>query len=115
MLEIRAEQSLQVTEGEWITFRGGELQGKRPNVLCAACRSKQPVADQHDGHESDGPRPALCFQCYRVSLDRGRALKRAADLDTASSERFQATLPFEPVNRPRLERLRSNRTASRIA
>jgi hypothetical protein len=63
-----------------------------------------------------GARPphTLCFQCYRAELDRERALKAAADLDTASSERFQTALPFEPVNTFRLDRLRAERAASRV-
>jgi hypothetical protein len=56
----------------------------------------------------------LCFQCYRAELDRERALKVAGDLDTASSERFQSALPFEPVNTARLDRLRAERAASRV-
>jgi hypothetical protein len=55
----------------------------------------------------------LCFQCYRAGLDRERALKSAGDLDTASIERFQSALPFEPVNTLRLERLRAERAAAR--
>ena len=54
------------------------------------------------------PRP-LCFQCYRADLDRLRALRAAGDLDTASEARFQSQLPFEPIDRPRLERLRTAR------
>jgi len=63
-----------------------------------------------------GARPlrTLCFQCYRAELDRERALREAGDLDTASSERFQSALPFEPVNTPRLDRLRAERAASRV-
>jgi hypothetical protein len=60
------------------------------------------------------PRHTLCFQCYRAELDRERALKAAADLDTASCERFQSALPFEPVNTPRLDRLRAERATSRV-
>jgi hypothetical protein len=88
----------QVTGHEWVGFPGGELEGKRPKTLCPSCR----------------PRNTLCFQCYRAELDRERALKAAADLDTASSERFQSALPFEPVNTPRLDRLRAERAASRV-
>jgi hypothetical protein len=57
----------------------------------------------------------LCFQCYRAELDRERKLKAAGNLDTASEERFQGALPFEPVNRPRLERLRVDRLAARAS
>jgi hypothetical protein len=48
-------------------------------------------------------------------LDRDRTLRAAAELDTASEARFQSALPFEPVNRPRLERLRAERTVARSA
>mgnify|MGYP003333927951 CR=1 FL=1 len=37
----------------------------------------------------------------------------AAELDTASVERFQTTLPFEPVNVSRLAQLKAERAASR--
>ena len=80
----------QVVAGEWVTFPGGELEGKRPKVLCPACRRML--------QEGVARRRALCFQCYRASLERDRALKAAGDLDTASVERFQSVLPFEPVH-----------------
>jgi len=57
----------------------------------------------------------LCFQCYRAELDRERALQAAGDLDTASDARFQSQLPFEPVNRPRLEMLKAERSEARVA
>ena len=57
--------------------------------------------------------PPLCFQCYRVELDRERALKAAGQVDTASVERFQEALPFEPVNMPRLESLKMERESAR--
>ena len=55
----------------------------------------------------------LCFQCFRLGLDRERALQTAVDLDTASAARFQSQLPFEPVNRGRLELLKVERSAAR--
>jgi hypothetical protein len=55
----------------------------------------------------------LCFQCYRAELDRNQALKAAGQLNTASEERFQSALPFEPINYARLERLRADRLAAR--
>ncbi|HEV3141843.1 MAG TPA: hypothetical protein VGY57_15060 [Vicinamibacterales bacterium] len=58
------------------------------------------------------PRP-LCFQCYRAELDRQRALRRAGDLDTASEARFQTQLPFEPIDRARLETLKAVRADAR--
>ena len=51
------------------------------------------------------------FQCYRADLDRERALKAAGELDTASDARFQTQLPFEPVNRARLDALKADRAA----
>jgi hypothetical protein len=41
------------------------------------------------------------------------ALRAARNLHTASEARFQDTLPFEPVNRARLERLRTERALSK--
>jgi len=55
----------------------------------------------------------LCFRCYRAGLDRRRALRDAAAIDTASEARFQQLLPFLPVDRARLERLRAHRAAER--
>jgi hypothetical protein len=57
----------------------------------------------------------LCFACYRAGIERERALKAAGELDTASEARFQCTLPFEPVNRSRLARLQTERTAARVS
>jgi hypothetical protein len=71
--------------------------------MCPACR---------DRATNTG---TLCFQCYRAALDRERAFKAAAELNTASEARFQCALPFEPVNRPRLERLRADRATARAA
>src|SRR5438105_3631811 len=92
---------------EWVTFPGGELEGKRPKTLCAACRERlmREALDTVAGAN----RPAapsqtaarcasrfVCFQCYRADVARERGIKAAADLDTASETRFQTTLPFEP-------------------
>src|ERR1700682_4166741 len=98
MIMVLAAGAPQVAEDEWVGFPGGELEGKRPKRVCPCCR----------------PPHTLCFQCYRAELDRERALQAAGHLDTASSERFHSALPFEPVNRPRLERLRAERAASRV-
>jgi hypothetical protein len=57
----------------------------------------------------------LCFACHRATVDRERSLEAAANLDTASEARFQAALPFEPINLPRLERLRTERAETRVA
>jgi hypothetical protein len=111
----------QLVDGDWVGFRGGELEGKRPKALCPACRDqlarlvRQGRAPQPEaGGPSREPKP-LCFQCYRAELDRQRALQAAGQLDTSSAERFQDGLPFEPVNRARLERLKSERGEARLA
>ena len=75
-------------------------------VRCAACRARGGAPES---------RAPLCFQCYRAELDRERALKAAGQLDTASDERFQSTLPFEPIDMPRLQMLRLERAAERAA
>lgn len=92
-----------------MSFPGGELEGPRPKVLCPTCRERL----KHLG--SNPSNPPLCFACYRASVDRDRALRAAGALDTASEARFQSALPFEPVNRSRLEGLRVERAAARVA
>jgi hypothetical protein len=103
-----------VAETEWVAFPGGELEGARPRALCEACRARL-KAQAVEGGGRVVSRAPLCFQCYRTELDRGRALRRAGRLDTASEARFQCTLPFEPVNLARLERLRAQRASARAA
>jgi hypothetical protein len=100
----------QIAADEWVSFPGGELEGKRPKALCPACRDalNRAAACAEPYHSR-----TLCFQCYRAELDRERGLKRAGDLDTASIERFQTTLPFEPVNRARLAMLKADRVTAR--
>src|SRR3954471_21468802 len=104
----------QLLTDEWVTFPGGELEGKRPKVLCPACREalKREVATYG---ASAGARRSrlLCFDCYRADLARARALKEAGELDTASDTRFQSQLPFEPVNHARLDRLKAARADAR--
>ena len=105
-------------DDEWVEFPGGELEGKRPKALCPACRehlsrvaagpSRSPAPRTHENTAR-----TLCFQCYRAELDRDKGLKAAGALNTASEERFQSALPFEPVNRPRLEMLKGERAAAR--
>jgi hypothetical protein len=93
---------------EWAPFPGGELEGRRPKVLCAECRERQKARTPEACR-----RNALCFQCYRAGLERDRAIRAAGQLDTASEGRFQHVLPLEPINRPRLDRLRMERAAAR--
>ena len=91
----------QTIDIEWVPFTGGELEGPRPTAQCEGCRLKRKAG------------ATLCFACYRAERVRDKALRAAAALNTASDERFQSLLPFEPVNRARLERLRMARAESR--
>jgi hypothetical protein len=102
---------LEVPDYEWEPFPGGELEGRRPPRLCPECRTG--LNRQKSGSPRAAGNQPLCFQCYRLELDRERALHAAANLDTASEARFQETLPFEPVDRGRLLRLKVDRLAAR--
>lgn len=94
-----AEETTQVVGSEWVSFPGGELEGRRPRVRCAACRARR---------RADA---TLCFQCYRANLDRERALGVAGRVSTASEARFQEQLPFEPIDEARLALLKAERKA----
>jgi hypothetical protein len=98
----------------WVAFPGGELEGERPKALCAVCKEAA-ARTERDRRPSAVPRRTLCFQCYRAGIERERSLKAAGSLDTASVDRYQSLLPFEPVNRPRLEMLKVERSAARAA
>jgi len=122
-------QAPEAIESEWVTFPGGELEGRPPKVMCPSCRERLRAAARRDqapvpspesrvaNSDSRAPSPEsrapICFQCYRVDQARERAMRAARNLHTASEARFQTTLPFEPVNRPRLDRLRAERSAAR--
>jgi hypothetical protein len=93
-------------------FKGGELEGRRPKTLCRACRTRLHQAGLHRSASLPRALP-LCFQCYRAELERERALKAAGQLETASEARFQVTLPFDPVNKSRLEALKTVRASER--
>jgi hypothetical protein len=96
-----AEETTQAVGNEWVSFPGGELEGRRPRLRCAACRARRRVD------------ATLCFQCYRANLDRERALGAAGRVSTASEERFQEQLPFEPIDEARLALLRTERVGTR--
>jgi hypothetical protein len=104
MERFSASTTGQIIGGEWVALPGGELEGKRPTVLCGPCRMRQAIGAE---------RRAVCFECYRADARRQRALEAAASLDTGSAGRFQCGLPFEPVNVARLERLKAMRVESR--
>ena len=106
----------QVVTEEWVTFPGGELEGKRPKVLCSACREALKREAATYGRSGTARRSRLlCFDCYRADLARARALKEAGELDTASDARFQTQLPFESVNHARLDLLKADRAQARAA
>src|SRR5438876_10789247 len=95
---------------EWVVFPGGELEGHPPKAMCPACRE---ACGSTAMRSASAPR-TLCFQCYRAELKRIRSLCEAATLDTASEARFQAQLPLEPVDRPRLHMLKAQRSRARV-
>jgi hypothetical protein len=119
-----AQEYGQLTQDEWVSFPGGELEGRRPKALCAACRAAlereaagkptRPNNVRPDGNELRRAKP-LCFQCYRADLDRQRGIAAAGQLDTSSEARFQYQLPLEPVDRFRLDNLKTARADARIA
>jgi hypothetical protein len=108
----------QVASEEWVSFPGGELEGRRPKALCPACRDAL-KREATSRVSPQGVRPGgsrtLCFQCHQADLARERALKAAGDLDTASDARFQDQLPFEPLNKPRLDAFKAARAEARVA
>jgi hypothetical protein len=112
-----SRQAEQVKADEWVSFPGGELEGKRPKALCPACREalKREVSSLLGAPRAQGPSRPLCFQCYRAELDRERALRAAGNLDTGSEARFQFQLPLEPVNNGRLQTLKAERREARAA
>src|SRR5262245_39795097 len=116
MVRRESGEIAETTEKEWVTFPGGELEGQQPKVMCPGCRERQrALMRESASHPISNPesRVPICFQCFRVDQARQRALRAARNLYTASEARFQDTLPFEPVNRARLERLRTQRSSAR--
>lgn len=56
----------------------------------------------------------LCFQCYQPRPEP-RQRRQPHYFDGTQDERLQASLPLEPVDIPRLDRLRQERAAARAA
>ncbi len=112
MTTTPAKATPQLLQAEWIPFSGGELEAPRPRVLCPDCRRQ--LQSRVNGRVTAAPADkALCFQCYRTALERDKAIAAAANLDTGSAERFQVSLPLEPVNHARLARLKVERQEAR--
>lgn len=113
MNRLRIEPTPVATEtADWMPFPGGELEGKRPRALCPSCRMRAQRTSAVNAPSATPATPALCFQCYRLELQRARTIKAAGEVDTASEARFQSALPFEPVNTSRLARLQTERQAA---
>lgn len=94
----------ETVENDWVTFPGGELEGRRPNALCGPCRLRKAAG---------APPRAICFHCYRADRLRQQGFQAAARFEAASAARFQDGLPFEPIDIPRLERLKFEREDAR--
>lgn len=105
-----------VVTDEPVNFAGGEPEEIHPKAPCPSCREalKREAATYGPSGRSRRWR-LLCFDCYRADFERTRAFKAAGELDTASAARFESQLPFEPVNRSRLEMLKAERSESRAA
>src|SRR5438093_2637862 len=77
-----AHKTAQPHDDDWVTFPGGELEGKRPTVLCPACREqlKRVAAGAHaqgNARPREHAARTFCFQCFRAEIDRDKALKAA--------------------------------------
>ncbi len=94
----------QPVENEWVTLPGGELEGRRPKALCGPCRVRRAAG---------APPKALCFECFKADRRREQTLEAASRFEATSTARFQDGLPFEPVNVPRLARLKAARADAR--
>ena len=86
---------LQTPENDWVTFPGGELEGKRPKRLCVDCRERLRRAAA-GAVDQAGVRHPLCFQCYRLELIAA-ALGRLATHGVGGS--ISEALPFQAVDR----------------
>jgi hypothetical protein len=115
-----AQDDLHLTENNWISFPGGELEGQRPRSLCPACRDARNRAAGAErsswsiGGSSASRARTVCFQCYRADLERNRSLSAAGQLNTATTARFQGQLPFESVGISRLQMLKAERSHARV-
>ncbi len=91
-------------DNEWVTLPGGELEGRRPSTLCGPCRLRRAAG---------APPRTICFECYRADRERNASIQAAAEFESTSESRFRDGLPFEPVNLPRLRRLKAERASAR--
>ena len=98
----------QPVENEWVTLPGGELESRRLKTLCGPCRLRRAAG---------APSKAICFACHRADRRREAELKAAGEFEGSPDglvARFQDGLPFEPVNLPRLARLKAERADARV-
>jgi hypothetical protein len=115
-----AQDTIQAVENDWVSFPGGELEGRRPKTVCPACRERLRRAVDHRRVFGAATDPlerhltrTVCFQCYRADLERERALRAAGQVFTGSEARFQEQLPFEAVQEGRLATLKAERAEAR--
>ena len=74
---LDADDRLQQTVDEWVSFPGGELEGRRPNAICLSCQERK-ARFRYRGVVKADRFHTLCFRCYRAELDRVRARLLAA-------------------------------------
>lgn len=105
-----------IATDESVAVPTGEPKGLHAKTLCASCR--EALKREAATYGRTGPfrrSRLLCFHCYRTDLERTRAFKASGELNTTSEPRFQAQLPFEPVNLLRLRMLKAQRSEARAA
>ena len=98
---------------EWVTFPGGELEGKRPGRCvrrAGALQAARPSIGRSAASAAKAPwqRRSASSATARSSSASGRS-RRPASSTRRPRSGFQSALPFEPVNRPRLEMLKAER------
>src|SRR5205823_12208969 len=88
MLAVMAHEPDEVAADEWVSFPGGELEGRRPRALCAACREALRRASLRGSAAPRDQRRArtLCFGCYRAEFDRQKAIAAAGRSEEHTSE-----------------------------
>ena len=121
-----AETHRKLLKKNGLRFQAASWKGSGPRCMCPACRLRAFRASASQGRaprtrraspESRAPSPES-RSVFSATASTRRASGRcsaARNLNTASEARFQDSLPFEPVNRARLERLRAERSTARAA
>ena len=99
-----AHETRQTIQEEWVTFPGGELEGKRPKALCQ--RAARPKSGSR--HRAYHGAPGTSSVVLPVLPGRVGAIEPCSCWSARHSIRgtLQVQLPFEPVNEPRLAKLK---------